>query len=384
MKFLAIFWFIFKWLLIVLVVLSVALFLFVKFAPVFGGKPNAQTLARMEQAPTYNVQTQTFSNLVEIPVSVEVEGQENKSRWRLLYDFIAENTFRENPRAPKSPLPSVQPQVSTLTNGEFIWLGHSTLVGKLENQVIMTDPVFYESSPVSFIGKPFKMEYLPKTSDIPHVDVVVLSHDHYDHLDYKAIKELHTRVDHFVVPLGVKAHLERWGVDPQKVTELYWWESTQINGITYTLTPNQHFTGRSFNDNARTLWGSWVITTADNFKVFFSGDGGYGDHFKQIGERFGGFDLAFIENGQYNEQWAFIHMFPEQSLQAAKDLGAKRVVPIHWGKFDLAKHKWDTPIKIYLEKKAQIYPELIVGTPIIGTTFSYMDLPTQTWWEQVK
>ncbi|WP_222986786.1 MBL fold metallo-hydrolase [Psittacicella melopsittaci] len=369
-----------------LVILAVALFAFLKFAPVFGGKQDEQTLARMANAPTYDAQSQTFHNTQAIPLMVEAEDGEDEprpSRIATLFNFVAENTYKENPRRPKSPLPSEKPQVAALENGQFIWLGHSTLVGKVNNQVIMTDPVFYESSPVSFFAKPFAMDHLPQTADIPHVDVVVLSHDHYDHLDYKAIKELKDRVDHFVTPLGVKAHLVRWGVEPERVTELYWWENTVINGITYTLTPNQHFTGRSFSDSNRTLWGSWVIE-APELRVFFSGDGGYGEHFKQIGERFGSFDIAFIENGQYDKQWAFIHMFPEQSLQAAKDINAQRVVPIHWAKYDLAKHKWDTPIKVYLEQHSTIYPELIVGTPVIGTTFSYDNLPNSRWWESVQ
>ncbi|WP_222987584.1 MBL fold metallo-hydrolase [Psittacicella hinzii] len=358
--------------------------MFLKLAPVFGGKQDQATQALMAQAPNYDAESQTFKNTHEVAVSTIPEGEELEPTWKLLLNFVAESTFKENPRKPKTPLPSVKADVANLNNGEFIWLGHSTIVGKLNDQVIMTDPVFYSTSPVSFIGKPFLMQHLPQTSDIPAVDVVVLSHDHYDHLDYKAIKELKDRVAHFVTPLGVKAHLVRWGVDPSKVTELYWWQSTEINGITYTLTPNQHFTGRSFNDSNRTLWGSWVLQTPTNFKVFFSGDGGYNDHFKQIGDKFGGFDIAFIENGQYNERWANIHMFPEQSLQAAKDLQAQRVVPIHWGKYDLSRHNWDTPIQIYLANKDRIYPELIVGTPVIGTTFAYDNLPQEHWWENVK
>ncbi|MFC6276482.1 MBL fold metallo-hydrolase [Psittacicella hinzii] len=321
-----------------------------QFNPVFGGKPDAATQARMQAAPNY--QDGKFVNLEPTPSLVLKDENGN--------------------------------EIKGLQEQEFIWLGHSTIVGKLNGQTFLTDPVFYSASPVSFVGgKPYPYEYQTTSKDIPAIDVVVLSHDHYDHLEMRTIKEIKDRVGHFVVPLGVKAHLVRWGVDESKITELYWHEHVTLNGVTYTLTPNRHFSGRSLGGQNATLWGSYVITTPD-FKLFFSGDGGYGKHFAQIGQEYGPFDAAFIENGEYNEKWPNIHMFPHQSLQAAKDINTPKVVPIHWAKFDLSEHTWREPMDVYFSHKEQVNPTLQVGTPVIGTTFSFKALPTTHWWESLQ
>lgn len=222
-------------------------------------------------------------------------------------------------------------------------LGHSTLLIKLRGAFWLTDPVFSErASPVQFLGP--KRFHAPPIAleDLPPIKGVILSHDHYDHLDRDTIRRLAPNVEHFLTPTGVGDRLIRWGVDAAKVRQLDWWQSTQVDGLRFVATPAQHFSGRGFGDANRTLWASWVLID-DETRVFFSGDTGYFSGFREIGERYGPFDLTLIETGAYNEQWPHVHMQPEQSLQAHIDLKGKWMMPIHNGTFDLALHAWHEP-----------------------------------------
>jgi L-ascorbate metabolism protein UlaG (beta-lactamase superfamily) len=257
-------------------------------------------------------------------------------------------TGKSDTTVPKRALP-----VNALTQADLLaapdrslWrLGHSTMLLKIDGQFWLTDPVFSErASPFQFMG-PKRFHAPPiALADLPPITGVVLSHDHYDHLDHDAIQQLAPKVAHFITPLGVGDRLIDWGVPAAKVQQLDWWQSTTVAGLRLVATPAQHFSGRGLSDGNTTLWASWVLIAGDT-RLFFSGDTGYFDGFKTIGERLGPFDLTMIENGAYDPQWPDVHMHPEQSLQAHLDVKGRHMMPVHNGTFDLAFHAWDDPFE---------------------------------------
>jgi L-ascorbate metabolism protein UlaG (beta-lactamase superfamily) len=277
--------------------------------------------------------------------------------------------WRQQPdRSPAKQLPADTPDFQAFLDSskpQFIWFGHSTILARLGKQTLLFDPVFSKrASPFQWIGpKRFDTKPQIQASDLPYVDAVIISHDHYDHLDYRTIKQLRAKVGHFFVPLGLKAHLLRWGIMGQNITELDWWQKAEHNNLTFVCTPAQHFSGRTLTDRATTLWASWAVIGAEH-KLFFSGDGGYDDHFKQIGNKYGPFDITLLECGQYDVVWANIHMTPEQTVQAHIDLGGKKMIPIHWGAFKLAFHSWTEPIERALAAAQKT--KSIVLTPRLG------------------
>lgn len=320
-----------KYLVLVILFCTATGYLFYQYAPVFGGQPDNKSIKRISQSK--NFVDGVFVNLAPTQVSTRTENSKSA-----LQDWV----FPPDGKNPKKPLPSQRLNKDSLVEGSFVWLGHSTILMKTNGVVIMTDPVFNRASPIPLIANSFAMQYKNTIEDLPVIDAVVISHDHYDHLDYMAIRKLSQRVDQFFVPLGIKAHLQRWGINESKISELDWYESELYLGVKLTLTPSRHFSGRKFNNQNSTLWGSWVIES-ETLRTYFSGDGGYSNTFKQIGDRYGPFDIAFMENGAYNSDWAQIHMLPEEAVQASIDLNAKVLFPIHWGKFDLSLHPWDEP-----------------------------------------
>ena len=267
----------------------------------------------------------------------------------------------------------------------FTWFGHSTLLIQMSKMNILVDPIFSDySSPLQGVG-PKRFSELPMEIDeLPNIDIVLITHDHYDHLDYNSIRKLKDKVREFVVPLGVEKHLQRWGVDSNKIHNMAWWEEYVINDLTIALTPARHYSSRSINDRYNTLWGSYVLMN-ENYKIYESGDSGYDDHFKEIYERYGEFDLAFVECGQYNTMWANSHMMPEFSVQAMEELHAKVIMPIHWGTFKLAKHPWDDSVERFVKKAAEDEIEAI--TPKIGETVNYMGYDSyigNNWWKDIE
>ncbi|MEN9865243.1 MAG: hypothetical protein RL748_833 [Pseudomonadota bacterium] len=262
-------------------------------------------------------------------------------------------------------------------------LGHSTVLLKLRGEFFLTDPVFSErASPVQWMG-PQRFHASPiSIADLPAIKAVILSHDHFDHLDHAAIVQLAHKVEHFITPLGVGERLIGWGVPASKVQQLDWWQSTLVAEVRLTATPAQHYSGRGMFDSNRTLWASWVVQDQD-MKIFFSGDSGYFDGFKQIGDKFGPFDLTMIETGSYDKLWPDVHMQPEQSLQAHLDLRGKQLLPIHNGTFDLALHAWHEPFDRIVDLAEQ--SGVAISTPAMGQALNLRAPENGTrWWQLVQ
>jgi L-ascorbate metabolism protein UlaG (beta-lactamase superfamily) len=273
-------------------------------------------------------------------------------------------------------------QLQAAPDGSLWRLGHSTLLMKLSGKLWLTDPVFSErASPMQWMGP--KRFHAPPISieDLPEIEGVILSHDHYDHLDHDAVLALAPKVRHFITPLGVGDRLVEWGVNKSKVRQLDWWQTTRLSGVEFVATPAQHFSGRSLSDRNSTLWASWVIL-GDGLRLFFSGDTGYHAGFKTIGDRYGPFDVAMLETGAYDPQWPDVHMQPHETLQAHLDLRGRSLLPVHNGTFDLAMHSWDDPFERIVELAAK--RAVPVVTPVMGEAVSLREpLSGQTWWRDM-
>ena len=349
--------------------------LFVYLSPEFGGRATA---AEQEAyAGSDNYAEGKFTNL--LPTSMRMDGRTMAS---IIRDYV---------RGVPNGVPSVPPPVVPVDSATIVrapdtltrvtWFGHSAVLLEIDGQRLLLDPMLGKvPAPHPWLGQSRFSERLPITIEqLPAIIAVLISHDHYDHLDYGSIRRLKDKVTDFYVPLGVGAHLRRWGVADSAIHELNWWDEAQPDGLNLVFTPARHFSGRGLTDRDATLWGSWVIRGKHD-TLYFSGDGGYGPHFAEIGERYGPFDLAMIECGQYDTRWAQIHMMPEESVQAALDLRARRVLPIHWGAFRLALHSWTDPVeRITARAKERGVP---LTTPKIGeaVVVSKEVFPTSVWW----
>ncbi|QJR82851.1 hydrolase [Alteromonas pelagimontana] len=288
---------------------------------------------------------------------------------------------------PKTAIPVKSVTSSQLENlpdeGVFtVKLGHSSILLKVNGELWLLDPVFSErASPFSFTG-PKRFHAPPiSLSDLPHIDRVLISHNHYDHLDKPTMKALAKKAGAYFVPLGVKSDLVKWGIDPESIHEFDWWQEKTLPAGMVAFTPSRHFSGRALTDGNTSLWGSWVLKTAYE-SLFFSGDSGYFSGFKQIGERFGPFDLTMIEAGAYDKDWPEIHMTPEQSVQAHLDLQGRTMIPIHNGTFNLAFHPWYEPLERVLN--AADANEVVLSTPMFGEVTG-PDYPANVkrWWRDV-
>lgn len=266
----------------------------------------------------------------------------------------------------------------------LIWYGHSAFLLQTGGKNILLDPMFGKvPAPHPLLGgNRFNNELPIDIEQLPQIDAVILSHDHYDHLDYDSVMQLKDKTNHFIMPLGVSVHLEAWGISREKITELDWWETIHFEGLNLVCTPAQHFSGRKMNNGQSTLWCSWIIQS-ENENIYFSGDSGYAPHFKEIGDKYGPFDLALMECGQYNKLWSEIHMMPEETAQASIDLKAKKAMPIHWAGFKLALHSWKDPIERFEAAAESLNLETV--TPQIGEEILLKDTikTYNQWWENL-
>ena len=357
------------------VIIAVAVFAiaFLRLWPAFGGTPDSS------DKTNYAARAENYTNGAFVnDGSFSIMGESTDS-------YAGRSSGKGD--TPIDTLPVISPTFLEEPSEDELtitWLGHSTSLLQMQGMNILFDPVFSEiSSPVSFVGvrrfSPLPMQ----AEELPHIDIVIISHDHYDHLDYPTIKAIDGKVDHYIVPLGVENHLERWGVAEEKIIAMAWWEETQINGLTVACTPARHYSGRSLNDRNASLWASWVLRN-DFYQVFESGDTGYGDQFFQIGEKYGPFDLALVDCAQYDTAWHDVHMFPEEAAAAAGEINAQAVMPIHWGAFKLANHAWDDPAERLVQRAEDI--GLTAITPMLGETVTWGNRENHQarWWRELK
>ncbi|MGW6192927.1 MBL fold metallo-hydrolase [Bacillus cereus] len=264
------------------------------------------------------------------------------------------------------------------------WFGHSASLLKIEGKKLLLDPMFGDASspfPV-FNSKRYSGAFSLEREDLQEIDAIIISHNHYDHLNYKSIMQLKDHAKHFYVPTGVARYLIKWGVSPNKISEHNWWDEITFDNIKLVCAPARHFSGRSMTDKDRSLWCSWLILGQET-KVFFSGDSGYAPHFKEIGNKYGPFDLTLMECGQYDTRWSAIHMLPEETVQAHIDVKGELLVPIHWGAFTLALHEWSDPIERVTKEANRL--GVNITTPQIGEaiTLKSREYPTSAWWREV-
>lgn len=312
----------------------------------------------------------TFTN--ELPVNMTVES----------FNFgKAVNFFFDLSRKPKEKLPYFH-----LTGDSFpttpkelqvVWLGHSSMILDIDGVRLLIDPVFGNASPVPFTVNRFQPSPI-KRKDLPEIDAVVISHDHYDHLEKDTVKFLAARGDKFIVPLGVSSHLRKWGCSPSQIIELDWGQSMIIRDLEIIATPSRHFSGRGLGDRFKTQWASFVFKGYKH-RAYYSGDGGYDGRFNEIGRQYGPFDLSMIESGAWDESWKDVHLMPHQSIQAHIDLNSRYMIPVHWAAYDLAFHNWDDPIRMVSELADRKGVKLL--TPQMGEFCIPGTSTHSAWWE---
>lgn len=336
-----------------------------------GKNPSGKRLERIKQSPNYK--NNAFQNL-----SPTNQLSKDTSYAKIMKDSMTRSKHVE----PTKVIPFVKTDLHTINAEEpvIVWFGHSSYLLKIYGKTILVDPVFSgNASPFSFMIKAFKGTDEYKAEHMPKIDLLLLTHDHYDHLDYKTLKLLRSKIKQIYCPLGVGSHLEHWGFEESRITELDWWEKSSFaDDIEITAAPARHYTGRTMT-RSKMLWASYVLKTKAH-SVYLGGDSGYDTHFKMIGELYGPFDIALLESGQYNTSWPNIHMMPEETVQASIDLKSGVLFPIHWGKFALAMHDWDEPIKRIVKKAEEL--NVKVTTPMIGEPLlisKYQE--TKFWWE---
>lgn len=353
----------------ILSTLVLAVIIFVNLSPQIGQKPSGEHLEAISKSQNYG--DESFVNLTETTTG---------DIWAALK--VMPEMFSGNGKSPSKPLPvefTNNPSQAVDSLVHLTWYGHSAFLLETQNVRILIDPMLGDvASPTSMGSKRFEYQQPIPIERIENIDVVLISHDHYDHLDYPTIQKIKEEVSHFITPLGVGSHLRAWGVAAEKITELDWWQQIQLEDVVYTACPSRHFSGRGLTDRNATQWSSWVLKT-ETSNLYFSGDGGYGSHFSQISEAHGPFDFAMLECGQYNQAWSDIHMMPEETVQAGLDLRAELVMPIHWGAFRLAPHSWTDPITRFTNTADEKQLRYIL--PTIGQRFQLgVEFPKSEWW----
>jgi len=344
--------------------------------PSFGRIPEGGKLEAIKKSPRYK--DGKFQNTNFTPDLTEGVGYVEVMR-----SFFFEKSDRV---APVDRIPSQKTDLVKLdpSHNVLVWFGHSGYFMQIDGKKFLVDPVLSgNASPIPGSLKSYPGSDVYTVEELPEIDVLFISHDHYDHLDYETVIKLKSKVKKVITGLGTGEHFESWGYDPSKINANDWYEETDLaDGFTVTNTPARHFSGRGFT-RQQSLWTSFVLKTP-RLKIFIGGDSGYDTHFAEIGDKFGPFDLVMLECGQYNKNWKYIHTMPEDVVKEAQDLKTKRLMPVHWGKFTLAQHAWDEPIISVSQfaKKAN----LPLVTPMIGEVVNLNDSAQvfSPWWEKVK
>jgi L-ascorbate metabolism protein UlaG (beta-lactamase superfamily) len=345
--------------------------------PQFGAPMAGARLARAQASPQWA--DGRFVNL-------EPEAPSTTS----LIDYTLRQLTGDEVREPPAPLPVVAVDKAALaapppSSGlRAFWIGHASAYVEADGVRFLLDPVFGERvSPLPVGPRRFHAPPIA-LADLPPIDAVLISHDHYDHLDMDTVRHLAQRGARFYVPLGIGAHLERWGVEPAQIEELEWWQERSVKNVRIVCTPTRHYSGRGMGDRSTTLWSSWSVVGPQH-RFFYSGDTGYAKVFKDIGERLGPFDIAFVKIGAYGpgQAWTDIHMPPEQAVQVHRDVRGRRMFPVHWSTFNLAYHDWDEPIRRTVAEATRVGVELV--TPRVGEVVDADQAFRSTrWWEGVR
>lgn len=343
-----------------------------------GGEIEGQRLARINESPNF-VDGRARNS---VPTDLGTD-----TSWRDTWDFIVEWFRGAGDRKPSSAIPMIVPNTADLEpvrkDGiRFIWLGHSTVYIEVDGTRVLIDPVWSErASPFKIVG-PKRTHPVPVAlTALPPVDLVVVSHDHYDHLDPRVVRELAPTGARFAVPLGVGADLEAWGVDLDHIIELDWWQGSAVGSLALVATPARHFSGWQISDQNETLWASWTLI-GPRSRVFYSGDTGWQEAFEKIGDDYGPFDLTIMKCGAYGEGWPDIHINGTQAVDAHQLLKGRRMLPVHWLTFDLALHPWQEPIRQVMEKADELGVEVI--TPQLGELVDVQRaIETNRWWEDL-
>lgn len=364
-----------------IVTLSVIIIVFVSACvymqhPKFGKRPSGYRLKRIGRSP--NFKNGKFQNESETPTFAEGHTFWGEVRKSLLNDYPH--------KAPTDTIPSVKTDLLKLSTDStwVVWFGHSSCFIQMDGKKILVDPVFSKNaSPVPWSVKAFEGTTTYSASDMPDIDYLLITHDHYDHLDYETVSALKDKVKYVVCGLGVGAHFEHWGYNTNQIIEKDWREQEVVSdSFSIHVEPARHKSGRSFSQN-KTLWVSFLIRSA-TASIFISGDGGYDRHFAEIGEKYGPIDLAIMEAGQYDSAWHFVHLLPEESFRAAQDLKAKKILPVHHSKFVLARHSWYEPLDKMVNSAGPDSPAVI--TPTLGQPVNLND-PAQhfsKWWKYIR
>lgn len=341
----------------------------------FGKSPSGARLERVLKSPHYK--NGRFDNLNATP-----QLAEDTSMPEVMFRFLFGKT---QDKFPKKAFHFEKTNLKALDTAEnvFVWMGHSSYFIQLDGKKILVDPVLSGyASPFSFTGKAFKGTDLYTAKDIPELDYLVITHDHWDHLDYNTVSQLFPSTRKIITGLGTGEHLEYWGYNPENLIELDWFESSDLGGgFKVTAEPARHFSARGLKRD-QAIWASFVFESPTQ-KIYIGGDSGYDNHFKKIGEKYGSIDLAILENGQYNKDWRYIHFLPGENITAMKELNAKRMIPVHNSKFALAAHSWYEPLQKISEMNTE---NLRILYPRIGEKTNWTDDAKvyDKWWESLK
>jgi L-ascorbate metabolism protein UlaG (beta-lactamase superfamily) len=344
----------------------------------FGARPSGHRLDQLKKSP--NFKNRAFQNLSFTPMLVP-----GHTYWDVFYQAIFKRSVRKRP-AGKIPSVKTNLKAMPINANVLVWFGHSSYFMQFDGKRFLVDPVFSGSaSPIAGTNKAFDGTDIYTVDDLPYIDYLFISHDHYDHLDYQTILQLKPKTGKVICGLGVGAHFEAWGYNKEKIIEKDWHDTINLDsGFTVYVTPARHFSGRGFFKN-NTLWCSYILQTP-SIKIYIGGDSGYDTHFAEIGEKFGPIDLAILDNGQYDAAWQYIHALPTEVLGSAKDLKATSLLPVHSSKFAMANHPWEEPLNKISTLNNNSETPIFLLTPMIGEVvfLNNKKQDFKEWWRGVS